>query len=103
LPLASSNISETDSVVRASDGQIIAIGGLMQQASVSSRTNVPGIGDIPLFGALFSRTEQALRKKELVILIKPTVVHGPKSWSNDVAASRERIERLFPAPAPTHN
>lgn len=84
-------------MVRASDGQIITSGGLMPQAMRDDHTKVPGVGDIPQLGRLFSRTEQRLRKKELVILLKPTTVHGPETWRNGIAASRERIVRLSPA------
>ncbi len=43
LPLASSSVSETDSIVRASDGQIVAIGGLMRQASFDDQSGIPGL------------------------------------------------------------
>ncbi|HLD09289.1 MAG TPA: secretin N-terminal domain-containing protein, partial [Methylophilaceae bacterium] len=45
LPLASSNVSETDSIVRTRDGQVIAIGGLMTESTVSNRSKVPVLGD----------------------------------------------------------
>ncbi|MGE5651235.1 MAG: pilus (MSHA type) biogenesis protein MshL [Bacillota bacterium] len=96
LPLASSNASETDSVVRGQDGQIIAIGGLMRQASASDRSQLPGVGDVPGLGALFGNTSQANQKRELVILIKPTIVQGASSWGRDILESQQRIQALEP-------
>jgi len=65
LPLASSTISETDSVVRLKDGQIVAIGGLMSQLNDDSDNRVPLLGDIPYFGQLFGNTSRASRKREM--------------------------------------
>lgn len=89
LPLASSSVSETDSVVRARDGQIVAIGGLMRQASTDDESGMPMLPKT-IFGQTTKRTE----KRELVILLKPTVVDSDKDWSDDIARSRERINNL---------
>lgn len=74
LPLASSSINETDSIVRVRDGQIVAIGGLMQQNSINDRSGVPGLSSIPGVGGLFRYQANSETKHELVILIKPTVI-----------------------------
>jgi MSHA biogenesis protein MshL len=95
LPLASSNTSETDSVVKGRDGQIVAIGGLMRQASSSDRSQLPGAGNLPVLGALFRNTAQATQKRELVILLKPTVVHDD-TWSQDVLQSEQRVQGMVP-------
>jgi MSHA biogenesis protein MshL len=97
LPLASSAISETDSVVRGRDGQIVAIGGLMRHASAASRSQVPGAGDVPGLGALFRNDAQILQKRELVILLKPTIVEGDSAWAEDIVESRKRIQSMAPA------
>ncbi|OGT03246.1 MAG: general secretion pathway protein GspD [Gallionellales bacterium RIFCSPLOWO2_02_58_13] len=91
LPLASSSVSETDSVVRVRDGQIVAIGGLMRQATFDDRSGLPGLSRTsPLFG----QTSQRSEKRELVILLKPTVVDNDKDWSQDITQSRDRFDRL---------
>ena len=95
LPLASSTISETDSVVRGKDGQIFAIGGLMRQGTVMDRSQLPGAGDAPGIGALFRNTKQVTQKRELVILLKPTVVQGD-NWTQDILESQQRIQGLAP-------
>jgi MSHA biogenesis protein MshL len=96
LPLASSTVSETDSIVRGQDGNIVAIGGLMRQSSTSDRSQVPGAGDVPVVGGLFRNTNRVTQKRELVILIKPTVVQGNTAWSQDMMESQQRIQGLAP-------
>jgi len=89
LPLASSSVSETDSVVRAKDGQIVAIGGLMRQATVEDESGLPFLPKL-IFGQTSKRTE----KRELVILIKPTVVDSDQDWADDITRSRDRISSM---------
>ncbi len=96
LPLAASSTSEMDSMVRSQDGRIVAIGGLMRQATTADRSQVPGAGDIPVLGALFRNTGQVIQKRELVVLIKPTIVDGANSWNEDLLNSGKRIEALDP-------
>lgn len=100
LPLASSNTSETDSIVRGRDGQIVAIGGLMRQATTSARSQVPGVGSAPGVGALFGNSNQLTQKRELVILLKPTIVQDDSGWSQDILDTQQRIQRLAPREDP---
>jgi MSHA biogenesis protein MshL len=101
LPLASSNTSETDSVVRGQTGQIIAIGGLMRQATTNDRSQVPVAGDVPIFGNLFKNTNRVTQKRELVILIKPTIIDSGASWGSDLNETQRRIQALDPQHAET--
>jgi MSHA biogenesis protein MshL len=94
LPLPSSVVSETDSVVRGLDGHIVAIGGLMRQATVSDRSQLPGVGDVPVVGELFKNKNQVTQKRELVILLKPTVVKDHQTWNNDILDTNRRIEAI---------
>ena len=94
LPLASSNVSETDSIIRAQDGQVVAIGGLMKQTMSEARSQVPGAGDVPFVGALFRQTNQGSAKRELVILLKPTVIQGDGSWEQNIQGAQQRIQNM---------
>lgn len=80
LPLASTAISETDAIVRVKDGQIVAIGGLMTQELRGDRTGLPVLSSLPLVGNLFGQKSKVNRKRELVILIKPTVIQDAGRW-----------------------
>ena len=92
LPLASSSISETDSVVRLKDGQIVAIGGLMSQYHDDSNNRVPLLGDIPYLGQLFGNTSRTSKKRELVVLIKTTLIRDSQDWNRDVEATQRRFQ-----------
>ncbi len=97
LPLASSSINEADTVVRVKDGVTVAIGGLMSQTQVGDDTRVPGAGDVPLLGSFFKRTQRTLNKRELVFLLRPTVVKGEATAAADLSALRERMRLPEPA------
>lgn len=94
LPLASSKVSETDSIVRAQDGNVVAIGGLMSQSQTDDRSQVPGLGDVPGLGALFRNTSKVSRKRELIILLKPTIIQNNDSWAQDILQSQQRMQIL---------
>lgn len=97
LPLASSTTSEFDSLVRGQDGKVVAIGGLMRQATTSDRSGVPGVGGLPVIGNLFSNRQEVMQKRELVVLIKPTIIEGDASWGDDLVNAERRIKDLDPA------
>jgi MSHA biogenesis protein MshL len=80
LPLASSSVNETDSIVRVQDGQIVAIGGLMRAELRDEKTGVPGLQDAPYIGSLFRQTSKVRGKGELVIMLKPTVIQEDGPW-----------------------
>ncbi|HTS54883.1 MAG TPA: pilus (MSHA type) biogenesis protein MshL [Burkholderiales bacterium] len=91
LPLAASTVSETDTVVRVANSNIVAIGGLMKQQDQRNRSGVPGLMDIPIIGTLFKNTSRSGLKSELVILIKPTVIESEESWKPSVQEAANRI------------
>ncbi|TXZ87804.1 pilus (MSHA type) biogenesis protein MshL, partial [Vibrio cholerae] len=53
LPLARSSIRESDSVIRAKDGDVVVIGGLMKTNTIERVSKVPFLGDVPGLGNLF--------------------------------------------------
>src|SRR3990167_4628764 len=73
LPLAFSTIRESDNIVRAKNGQVVVIGGLMQNKMTEITAGVPGLSKIPFVGAAFRRTSQVATKSELIILLRPIV------------------------------
>lgn len=91
LPLASSAVNESDSIVRVEDGYIVAIGGLMKQRQTKDRSQLPGLGDAPVVGNLFGQRSTSYSKSELVILIRPTVIRGESSWEPDLLETRQRL------------
>ena len=93
LPLARSNVSETDTIVRVTDGNIVALGGLMKLDVRDSRGGLPGTGDNAV-GNFFRNANTSLVKKEMVILLKPTIIQGDRSWDEDIEQTRTRFEAL---------
>ena len=92
LPLAKSTVSETDTVVRVVDGNIVAIGGLMSLDARDSRGGLPGLADTVL-----GNTSKTTTKRELVILLKPTIIQSDRNWEEDIEQTRSRYESMYPA------
>jgi len=55
------------------------------------RSAVPGIGDVPVLGRLFRQNSTSTTKRELVILIKPTVIHEESDWAPITTESTARL------------
>jgi MSHA biogenesis protein MshL len=94
LPLASSDVNETDTIVRAQDQNIVAIGGLMKQQTSIDRNQAPGIGDVPGIGDLFRQRSDITQKSELVILLRATIIHDDSNWEKEINETRERIRTM---------
>ena len=119
LPLASSSVNETDTVVRVQDGNIVAIGGLMQSESTRRASGLPGSNGNVVTRNLLGNTADSARKKELVVLIKPTIIRNADDWQRstdqalasftDAAQAPQRTivvnapaaGSIAPVPAPT--
>jgi len=100
LPLASSDIRETDTMVRVGDGNIVAIGGLMGEVSSRGKSGLPWVGDIPIVGHAFKNTNRRTQKTELVILLKPTIIQSNETWKQDLRDVRERLDEYQYTPTP---
>ncbi len=110
LPLASSAVNESDTMVRIQDGYIVAIGGLMQLQSLRSASGLPGTTEIPVLNSLLGNRASTGRKKELVVLIKPSIIRSAQDWEaqtrkarlalDDLDQSRARVIRIDGAEAP---
>ena len=81
MPLAFSEIRESDSIVKARSGQIIVIGGLMRNSMTDESFGTPGLSRIPGVGNLFKSTRSVETKTELVILLKPIVIDSDDDWT----------------------
>jgi general secretion pathway protein D len=68
------NKRAVESTVLVDDGQIIVIGGLIQDSVKETVEKVPFLGDIPLLGALFTYSTRARSKTNLMVFLRPTVL-----------------------------
>ncbi|WP_298716500.1 pilus (MSHA type) biogenesis protein MshL [uncultured Oceanisphaera sp.] len=95
LPLASSSIRESDTVVEARSGEMIIIGGLMQETQSEQNSGVPLLSQIPVLGNLFKNRKLGTKKSELVIMLRPVVVNE-NTWQNELQRSRDLLEKWYP-------
>ncbi|GAA3530678.1 pilus (MSHA type) biogenesis protein MshL [Zobellella aerophila] len=103
LPLARSSIRESDTVVEARSGELVIIGGLMQETQSEQNSGVPLLSEIPILGNLFKNRKLATRKSELVIMLRPVVVNE-NTWQTELQRSRSLLEKWYPPlPAPLAN
>jgi MSHA biogenesis protein MshL len=90
LPLAQSAIRESDNIVRAKSGQVIVIGGLMQNDMREEVAGTPVLSKVPFFGFLFRRTQQLSSKIELIILLRP-LLSTDKNWRTEM----RKADKIF--------
>ena len=95
LPLASRSVNESDTMVRIQDGNIVAIGGLMQMESNRSASGLPGsTNSSPFLSGLLGNKANSGRKKELVVLIKPTIIRSAEDWEAQTRRSRAALDEM---------
>jgi general secretion pathway protein D len=94
-PTISQREAETSATVR--DGDSFVIGGLTQDETISTKSKVPLLGDIPLIGLAFRNERTTRSKTELYIIVTPHVVHRVGSNPNIVPANAP----LYAPPAAT--
>jgi general secretion pathway protein D len=75
--------------VLVDDGQIIVIGGLVQDSTANGMEKVPLLGDIPLLGALFRYETRRQTKTNLMVFLRPLVMRE-KSTYGPVTSERYR-------------
>ena len=78
---------EMESMLKISNGQIAILGGLMQDSVQKKRDGLPGVSRVPIAGDAFSFRDDATSKTELVIFLRPVVVHEA-SLDGDLRAYR---------------
>ena len=70
------NKRSVESSVLVDDGQIIVIGGLIQDTVNDSLAKVPGLGDLPLIGGLFKYNNRSRTKTNLMVFLRPTLLRS---------------------------
>lgn len=94
VPLAKSTIRESDTIIRARDGQVVVIGGLMQDMVRDNVASTPFLGDMPVVGHMFKQTRKVSAKTELVILLRPLIVENNHVWSHEVSQATRRFNDI---------
>ena len=86
------DIRSADTVAVTPDGQTVVIGGLMQTTKTETTTKIPFVGDIPLLGNLFKRTQMSDSKSELIIFLTPHIVMAPRELAALSARERDKSD-----------
>ncbi len=94
------NKRSVESTVLVNDGQIIVIGGLIQDSVTDGVSKVPGLGDLPLFGGLFRTNTRSRTKTNLMIFLRPTVLRDAGRADTLTADRYEYIRGEQAAAAP---
>jgi len=91
LPLALRDVRESDSIVRAASGEVVVLGGLMQESSSDVDTRRSKLGNVPILNIFFKHEAKTLQKTELVILMRPIVV-GERTWEDQISRRRGQLD-----------
>lgn len=95
LPTAAETVREYDSIVRASNNQLVVIGGMITNELDEKVSGTPGLSKIPFFGALFRANTQSADKFEMVIILRPLLVtEHPKELEQQLDKTRRGLMRL---------
>ena len=86
--------TEVTSNVMVKDGHTIVIGGLFREASSSARSQVPGLGDIPVAGSLFRNKTDQTTRQEIIILLTPHIVKDDDAYSALSEQELKEAEKL---------
>lgn len=71
------DVRSANTVAVTPDGQTVILGGLMQSSKSKTDNKIPLLGDIPLLGALFRRTQASDAQTELIIFLTPHIIQYP--------------------------
>jgi general secretion pathway protein D len=88
----STNKRSIESTVIVDDGQILVLGGLIEDRFAENRTKVPLLGDIPFIGALFRSESRTKTRTNLMVFLRPTIMRDADS-SNRISLDRYELLR----------
>jgi len=93
LPLALSTTRQSDSIVRARSGQVVVIGGLLENRNSNNDANIPWASKLPIVGSLFQQQRKSLEQTELVILVRPQVIDD-QVWLDELRRSADSFRQI---------
>jgi general secretion pathway protein D len=85
--------------VAVRDGETIMLGGFIRNSDTRSKSGVPFLKDIPLLGYLFRSTSKSAERKELIVLMRPTVLRTPELAAAHVEVEKQRLPGVRAAEA----
>jgi general secretion pathway protein D len=88
-------VREMESMLQIASGNTAILGGLMQDEALKNTDQVPGVSKIPMVGKAFTGKNDANRKTELVIFLRPTVISNASLESDELSTYKQYL----PTPA----
>jgi general secretion pathway protein D len=93
------NKRAANTTVVVADQQTVVIGGLMREEETTSREKLPVLGDIPILGALFRRTQTTKQKANLLLFLTPHIIRDPSDlrriFERKLQERQEFLDRYF--------
>ncbi len=84
-------VREMESMLQINSGNTAVLGGLMQDEIFKNTDKVPGLSDLPLVGRIFTGKNDATRKTELVIFLRPTVIKNASLESDELQSYKQYL------------
>jgi general secretion pathway protein D len=78
--------------VMVNDGELLVLGGLIDESQSSAESKVPLLGDIPYLGALFRSTSKSSENKVLMVFIRPTILRN-SGQASDISKRKYKMLR----------
>jgi MSHA biogenesis protein MshL len=90
-------VREMESMLQVGSGQTVILGGLMQDNTRRDRDQIPGLGSVPRIGEAFSYRDEEVRKTELIVFLKPTVINNPSLDSDELKYFQRFLPQIDPS------
>jgi type IV pilus assembly protein PilQ len=86
--------TELTSNVLVKDGNTVVIGGLFRESSQSSRSQIPGFGNLPGVGVLFRSQTDATTREEIIVLLTPHIIKDDSAYAAESARLFKDAQKL---------
>ncbi|HEX9685753.1 MAG TPA: secretin N-terminal domain-containing protein [Burkholderiales bacterium] len=100
-PVPQVQVREMESVLQVGSGQTVVLGGLMQDAALRNRQQIPGADELSAAGELLRFRDERVSKSELMIFLRPIVVANPSLESDELKFFQRFLPQPEPPPAKT--
>lgn len=90
-------VREMESVLNIASGNIAVLGGLMQEDQREFTDRVPGLSKLPIVGQAFTGKNQAGKKTELIVFLRPTVIGLADVKSGDLQSFQPLLPEALPS------
>jgi general secretion pathway protein D len=86
---------DISSQILGQSGRTILLGGMIQDRMSANRTGIPGMGDLPVIGNLFSQQDHGGERTELLVLITPRVVRNSSEIENITRQLQDAVAHRY--------